>query len=90
MEYIKLQKYYVRCLFKTNEANDINNVKSIFKNKFNISLKLTNQEIYYEKHIGLGTLQNLDIKALCKKISNEDIKVNIRTQDIVYNYKKKI
>ena len=40
MEYIKLQKYYVRCLFKTNEANDINNVKSIFKNKFNIFFKI--------------------------------------------------
>ena len=33
-------------------------------------------------------MQNLDIITLCKKISNEDIKVNIRTQDIAYNYKK--
>ena len=30
----KLQKFFVRAIFKSNEANDINSVKTIFKNKF--------------------------------------------------------
>ena len=36
MNYIKFQRYYVQALIKTNQANDISSIKSIFKNKFNI------------------------------------------------------
>lgn len=82
-----MQKFYIRSLFKSNEATDITNIKSIFKNEFNIPLKLTNDQIFYEKHIALGTINNLDIIKICEKISNENLKVNIKTIDIFYEYK---
>ena len=41
----KLQKFFVRAFFKTNVANDINNLKTIFKNKFNINMTLSNDYI---------------------------------------------
>ena len=47
-EFKKIQKFFVRAIYKTNEANDINNIKTIFKNKFNIRLNLTNDEVYKE------------------------------------------
>ena len=54
MNYIKLQKFYVRSLFISNQIQNNNNIKSIFKSKFNIILNLTISEISYEKHIAFG------------------------------------
>ena len=50
----KYRKYYIRALFKNNMADNIDNIKSIFKNKFNINLSLNRNEIYQEKFYGLG------------------------------------
>ena len=43
MNYINLQKLYVRALFKSNQVNTNINIITQFKNKFNIPLKLTNK-----------------------------------------------
>ena len=37
-----LQKFFVGEIFKSNETNDINSIKTIFKNKFNFKLYLSN------------------------------------------------
>ena len=50
MEYLKIQKFYIRSLFKSNYAQNNNNAKSIFKYNYNISLKFTNEDINKEKH----------------------------------------
>lgn len=34
----KIQQYYIRSLFKSNQVNDSNIIKSIFKREFNIPL----------------------------------------------------
>ena len=47
-----------KSLFKTNESNDVNLVKSIIKNKFNIPLKLTIAYITKQKFLILGGHKN--------------------------------
>ena len=84
-----MQQYYIRALFKGNESKDINLVKSIFKKKLNIPLLLTNQEITKQKSLVIGGHKNDDLLSICKKISNEDINVNIHSMDIFYDYKNK-
>ena len=86
---IKFQKYFVRSLYKANNADDINKIQSIFKTRFNTSLKLKKEEIYKEKNYAFGTSRNLDMDKLCVKIANEEINVNIKTIDIFYDYKNK-
>ena len=83
----KFQKYFVRAIYKTNEENDNNNIKTKFKNRFNIRLILTNKEMYKEKHLALGTLYNLDMLEICERINSEEIKININSFDIFYDYK---
>ena len=89
MQYEKIQKYFIRAMFKSNEANDINTLKTVFKNKFNISLSLSYKQIYFEKHIAYGTTNNLNIYELCNKLSSDDIKINVNCIDIFYDFKKK-
>ena len=89
MNYEKIQKFYVRSLFKANECIDINTIHSNFKNSFNVPLKLTNHQIYNEKYIALGTNKNLDLFEICKKLSNEKLKVNLKSIDIFYDIKNK-
>ena len=72
MELKKFQKYYIRTIFKANIANNINTAKKSFYNNFNTNLKMSRDEITKEKHLGLGTHNNLDILSLCKKLSTED------------------
>ena len=86
MELKKFQKYYIRSLFKTNVAIDINTAKKSFYNKFNTNLKLSRDEITKEKHLGLGTHNNLDIISLCKKLSTEDKYIKINAVDIFYEF----
>ena len=76
----KHQKYYVRALFKNNMADNIDTIKSIFKNKFNINLSLNRNEIYKEKFYGIGSLNSF--------ISNDDIKIYLNSLDIFYQYKE--
>ena len=89
MKYIKFQKFYIRSLFKSNQTSINVNAKNTFKIKFNFNLDLTNEEINYEKHLAFGTTNNLNILELCQKINDKDIKVNIHSQDIFYDYKNK-
>ena len=84
MNYIKFQRYYVQALIKTNQANDISSIKSIFKNKFNIPFLINNNEFTKIKYKVFGSLNNLDLLDICRKISNDDIKININTIDLVY------
>ena len=72
MNYDKIQKFYVRSLFKNNECIDINTIHNSFKSEFNIPLKLSNAQIYKEKYIALGTNKNLDLFEICKKISTDN------------------
>ena len=88
MNYIKFQRYYVQALIKTNQANDISSIKSIFKNKFNIPFLINNNEFTKIKYKVFGSLNNLDLLDICRKISNDDIKININTIDLVYELKK--
>ena len=82
MELKKFQKYYIRSLFKANVAPNINTAKKSFYKEFNINLKLTKDEITKEKHLGLGTHNNLDIISLCKKLSIQDKNIKINSVDI--------
>ena len=50
----------------SNQSNDINFIKTIFKNKFNIQLKLNSNYIYLKKHLALGNLNNLDLLNIYK------------------------
>ena len=86
MKLKKFQKYYIRFLFKTNVAIDINTAQKSFYNKFNTNLKLSRDEITKEKHLGLGTYNNLDIISLCKKLSTEDKYIKINAVDIFYEF----
>ena len=89
MKLIKLQKFFVRYLFKTNQSNNIETIKSIFKTKFNFPINLTNTQITYEKNQTFGTINTLDSYELCQKIPNDDIKVNIKSLDVFLNMKKR-
>ena len=88
MKYKKFQKFYIRSLFKSNQSNSNINVKNLFKIKFKITLDLTNEEINYEKHLVYDTTNNLSILELCNKINDNEIKVNIHSQNIYYKNKK--
>ena len=92
MNYIKLQRFYVQALIKSNQANDISSIKSIFKNKFNIPFLISNNEFSQIKNKVHCTLQKLELIEICKKNNNENITINIKTIDISYdlnkNYKK--
>ena len=46
MNYEKYKKFYVRACFKSNDAIDINNIKTKFKNLFNFPIGLTNNQIF--------------------------------------------
>ena len=87
MNYIKIQRYYVQALLKLNQANDISSIKSIFKNKFNVPFLINNNDFTKIKYKAFGSLQNLDLIDICRKISNDDIKININTIDLVYELK---
>ena len=89
MEILKFQKYYIRSLYKSNDNIEITNIKSNFRNRFNIKLKLTKEDIYKEKYIVLGNINKLNLLELCNKISTTDIKVNCKSVDIFYEYKNK-
>ena len=69
-------------------ADNIDTIKSIFINKFNINLSLNRNEIYKEKFYGLGSLNNLDIIETLKLISNDDIQIYLNSLDIFYEYKE--
>ncbi len=64
MNIIKIQKYYVRSLFKSNDNIDLNNIKNNFKNKFNINLRLSKKEIYKEKFYIFDTINKMSINTL--------------------------
>ena len=85
----KLQKFYARAMFKSNNSTEINTVRTNFKNKFNFKISLTNQEILKEKNNALGGFSKLDLEKLCQKISNEDIEIKLNSIDIFYEYKTK-
>ena len=85
----KIQQYYIRSLFKANESNDVNLVKSIFKNKFNIPLKLSIADITKQKFLILGGHKNEDLLAISKKLSNDEITINVHSADIFYDFENK-
>lgn len=47
---------------------------------------MTKNEITKEKYKVLGSFKNRELLEICGKSSNEDIKVNINTLDIFYDY----
>ena len=57
----KFQQYYIRSLFKSNQSNDINLVKSIFKKNFNLKFELNNGEISKEKFLVIGNINKSNI-----------------------------
>ena len=59
-ELIKYQKFYVRSLYKSNNAEDINNIKSIFSTNFIIPIKLINK-IFIKKNIKYLNLMEIII-----------------------------
>ena len=69
-------------MFKANESNDVNLVKSIFKNKFNIPLQLSIDDITKQKFLIVGGHKNEDLLTICKKLSNDDITINVHSADI--------
>ena len=50
----KLQKFFIRSVFKSNVENDINTAKRLFYITFNININLSKEELNKEKHLGLG------------------------------------
>ena len=68
MKLIKRQKFYVGYLFKTNQSNNTETIKFIFKNKYKFPIDLSNTQINYEKHKAFGTINSLDLYELCQKI----------------------
>ena len=60
MQIKKFQKYYVRSLYFLDISNDINNIITNFKIKFNFNINLTKNEIYKEKYYVTGPINNLD------------------------------
>ena len=76
------KRFYERYLFKTNQANNNEIAKSIFKNTFNFPIKLTNKQITYEKHQAFDTINTLSLLDICKKLSYDEVKININTTDV--------
>ena len=64
----KLQKFYIRSVFKSNVANDINTEKRLFYTTFNININLSKEELNKEKHLGLDIYNKLGIISLWKKL----------------------
>ena len=62
---------------------------NIYRQKFNIPLNLTKNEISKEKTKALGIFKNFELLDLCKKLTTNDIKVNINSTDIFYDYENK-
>ena len=89
MKLIKRQKFYVGYLFKTNQSNNTETIKYIFKNKYKFPIDLSNTQINYEKHKAFGTINSLDLYELCQKISNDDFKIDVKALDVFYEYEKK-
>ena len=67
MSLTKFKKYFVRALFKSNQAIDANNIINQYKQKFNIPLNLTKNVISKEKEKVLGNFKNIDLLDLCQK-----------------------
>ena len=88
MNYIKIQRYYIQALLKSNQANDISSIKSLLKNKFNVPFLINNNDFTKNKYKAFNSLKNLDLIDICRKISNEDMKININTIVLVYELKK--
>ena len=65
MSLTKFKKFYVRSLFKSNQANDASNIINIYRQKFNIPLNLTKNEISKEKTKALGNFKNFELLDLC-------------------------
>ena len=89
MSFKKMQQYFIRSLFKSNQVTDSNLIKSIFKREFNIPLILNMSEITKQKYLGIGGSTQTDMLSICKNISNADLLVNVKSVDIFYNYKFK-
>ena len=71
-------------LYISNEATHPNTIKSIFKTNYNIKLKLDNGQMNKKKFNAFGPMNNLTLDELCKKISNDNIKLNINIFDAFY------
>ena len=56
MNYIKIQRYYVQALLKSNQTNDISSIKSIFKNKFNVPFLINNNDFTKIEYKAFGSL----------------------------------
>ena len=80
MQIKKFPKYYVRSLYKSNISNDINNIITNFKIKFNFNINLTKSEVYKDKYYVTGPINNLDI-------INYDENIKYNTIDIFYEFK---
>ena len=57
IDYIKIQKFYIRALLKKNQPTDINSIKNIFRKKYKKNTKLNNLEIYHENKKNKKTLK---------------------------------
>ena len=66
MENIKYQNFMLYFLYKSNNADDINNITSIFKTNFNIKNKLTKKEFYNEKYKVLENINKLYLEKICE------------------------
>ena len=89
MSLTKFKKFFVRYLSKSNKVNDASNIINIYRQKFNIPLYLTKNEISKEKTKALGNCKNFGLLYLSKKLTTHEIKVNINSTHIFYDYENK-
>ena len=63
MKYKKLQKFYIRSMFKSNEVNDINIVKSLFKKNLIYNQNYQIKKLQ-KKNLVLGGNNNEDMETI--------------------------
>ena len=88
MEYRKYQEYFVKCCFKNNDIIQNIDIYKRFKEKFNLDINLTNNEISKLKNQIIGKYNKMDLHEFYSEIEfDKDLEFKIYTSDIIYEIK---
>ena len=88
MEIKKYQKYFVKACFKNNDVIQNVDILKKFKDKFNIDIGLSLNEIKELKNEILGNYNKLNIYDVCSNILvDKDLEFKVNVTDIIYKIK---
>ena len=85
----KMQKYLITKIFEDNKNNNLINIKKEYNKYTKFKLKLNSNEISQIKSNVIGKYRGLSLIEYIDKLRDENEEVEIFSQDIKYNYKRK-